>query len=211
MDEKLITKKELLDCAKISYGSLYRWKRKNLIPNEWFIHRSTFTGHETFFPRDKIIERINKIVELKETMSLDDIAAIFNPGGKDISMSPEEIDNLGIISGTVINLYLSKFPAAQSYDFDSLFPMFLFASLIKLGTLSREDAFLATEMVINAGNDLPDYKLILTRKLGVCTSMMLPENNLAFFDKETSIVAELGLNSLRSDLTEVLGNIDKNT
>lgn len=49
MEEQLISKKELLERTSISYGQLYRWKRKNLIPEEWFIRKSTFTGQETFF------------------------------------------------------------------------------------------------------------------------------------------------------------------
>ncbi|MFD2879095.1 DUF4004 family protein [Paenibacillus rhizoplanae] len=49
MEEDLISKKELLDETGISYGQLYRWKRKQLIPEEWFIRKSTFTGQETFF------------------------------------------------------------------------------------------------------------------------------------------------------------------
>ena len=34
MDETLISKKELLDLTGISYGQLYRWKRKGLIPED---------------------------------------------------------------------------------------------------------------------------------------------------------------------------------
>ena len=43
----LISKKDLLARTGISYGQLYRWKRQNLIPEEWFIKKSTFTGQET--------------------------------------------------------------------------------------------------------------------------------------------------------------------
>ena len=67
MEEMLISKKELLELTDISYGQLYRWKRKNIIPEEWFIKKSSYTGQETFFPRDKILERINKIKALKRT------------------------------------------------------------------------------------------------------------------------------------------------
>ena len=49
MDEELISKKELLELTGISYGQLYRWKRKGLIPEDWFIRKSTYTGQETFF------------------------------------------------------------------------------------------------------------------------------------------------------------------
>lgn len=52
MEEDLISKKELLELTGISYGQLYRWKRKQLIPEEWFIRKSVFTGQETFFQRN---------------------------------------------------------------------------------------------------------------------------------------------------------------
>ena len=54
MSEELISKKVLLQEMNISYGQLYRWKRKRLIPEEWFIKRSVVTGQETFFPKVKI-------------------------------------------------------------------------------------------------------------------------------------------------------------
>ena len=75
-EEKLIAKKEVLRVTGISYGQLYRWKRKGLIPEEWFIRRATFTGQETFFPRDKILTRIEQIKRMKEDHPLDDLAEL---------------------------------------------------------------------------------------------------------------------------------------
>ena len=60
-DEKLISKKDLLSRYGISYGALYRWKRKGLIPDEWFIKKATVTGQETFFPEALIRERVELI------------------------------------------------------------------------------------------------------------------------------------------------------
>ena len=68
-----ISKKELLNETGISYGQLYRWKRGGLIPEEWFIKRSAFTGQETFFPRDRMLARVKAILALKDTHSLDEI------------------------------------------------------------------------------------------------------------------------------------------
>ncbi len=73
-EENLIAKKEVLRETDISYGQLYRWKRKGLIPEAWFVRKSTFTGQETFFPRDKILERIGRIKAMKDTLPLDDLA-----------------------------------------------------------------------------------------------------------------------------------------
>ncbi len=75
-EETLISKKEVLEKLGISYGQLYRWKRKGLIPEAWFIRQSTFTGQETFFPRDKIIGRIERIKEMKENLPLDELAEL---------------------------------------------------------------------------------------------------------------------------------------
>lgn len=75
-EEKLISKKEVLEEMGISYGQLYRWKRKGLIPESWFIRRSTFTGQETFFPQEKILERIERIKDLKDDHPLDDLAML---------------------------------------------------------------------------------------------------------------------------------------
>ena len=45
--EDLISKRELLERYSVSYGALYRWKRMGLIPEDWFLRRSTQTGQET--------------------------------------------------------------------------------------------------------------------------------------------------------------------
>ncbi len=72
--EKLISKKELLEAYGISYGALYRWKRKGLIPEDWFIRRATPTGQETFFPEALIRERVETILSGKNELELDALA-----------------------------------------------------------------------------------------------------------------------------------------
>ncbi len=71
---ELISKKELLSLYDISYGALYRWKRMGLIPEEWFIKKSTPTGQETFFHRAQICERIALIQSQKQTEGLERLA-----------------------------------------------------------------------------------------------------------------------------------------
>ncbi|MDR3052884.1 MAG: YhbD family protein [Coriobacteriales bacterium] len=79
MDEEHISKKELLEQTGISYGQLYRWKRERLIPEEWFIKQSAFTGQETYFPREQVLTRVQAILNLKDTHSLEDMSRIFSP------------------------------------------------------------------------------------------------------------------------------------
>ncbi len=76
-NENLISKKELLERYHISYGALYRWKRKGLIPDEWFLKKATATGQETFFPEKLVCERIERIQSMKEDVLLDELAKQF--------------------------------------------------------------------------------------------------------------------------------------
>lgn len=89
--EDLISKKNLLIETDISYGQLYRWKRKGLIPESWFIRRSTFTGQETFFPRDAILERIRWIQDMKSDAALDALADKIRDPGQWEKRLPQDI------------------------------------------------------------------------------------------------------------------------
>ena len=82
MEQELISKKELLEKYAISYGALYRWKRKGLIPEDWFIKKSTVTGQETFFPRELVCERIELIKKQKDDISLDELSDHFSSESK---------------------------------------------------------------------------------------------------------------------------------
>ena len=74
MEENLISKKELLERYGMSYGALYRWKRKGLIPEDWFIRKATATGQETFFPENLLTERVELILSGKNELELDELA-----------------------------------------------------------------------------------------------------------------------------------------
>ena len=76
--EGLISKKELLLRYNISYGALYRWKRKGLIPDDWFIKKATVTGQETFFPEKLVCERMELIMGKKDSLSLDELSNELN-------------------------------------------------------------------------------------------------------------------------------------
>ncbi len=72
--EEFISKKEILAKYGISYGALYRWKRMGLIPEDWFVRRSTQTGQETFFPKALMCARMEEILAQKNESSLEELA-----------------------------------------------------------------------------------------------------------------------------------------
>ena len=82
MEQELLSKKEILERYGISYGALYRWKRKGLIPEDWFIKKATVTGQETFFPKTLICERVELILGQKEDITLDELAGQLDQNAK---------------------------------------------------------------------------------------------------------------------------------
>ena len=96
--EDLISKKELLQKYGISYGTLYRWKRMGLIPEDWLVKKSTFTGQETFFNRELICTRIEEILSKKDVSPLTEIQ-------KELGKKTEDLPKLRIVTNSGDKLF----------------------------------------------------------------------------------------------------------
>jgi len=200
MLEELISKKELLEVMGISYGQLYRWKRKELIPEEWFIKKSVSTGQETFFPKEKIIERINKIIELKDEASLDDLAYIFSNNIKDIKITRDYLIN--IFSSEMISMYEDIIEIKDIYEENNIFSLFIYNKLISLGSLSLSEI---KEITLLANRDYKkidnrDYELVIKRKYGVCYYYIILDNVNMFNDDSSIELARININKVIEEI-----------
>lgn len=178
MEEELISKKDLLTETNISYGQLYRWKRKNIIPEEWFIKKSSFTGQETYFPREKILDRIQKIKDLKDDLSLDELADQFSLKPTALRFHRHKLVEKNIVTGTVIDMYESLFKKIEMYDFSNMLKVFIFNIILESGNISIEEA----SRIITNYNSLHEadpeklFKILYLRKhgIGICLFGVLP-------------------------------------
>jgi len=112
----LISKKDLLAITGISYGQLYRWKRERLIPEEWFIKQSAYTGQETFFPREQILSRVQSILELKDKYSLVELSKILSPDTSIHKISIIDLQEMNEIDKGLLNILPDIF-GKDKYDF----------------------------------------------------------------------------------------------
>ncbi len=203
MDENLITKKELLELTGISYGALYRWKRMKLLPDDWFIHRSTVTGHETFLPRDKALQRVREIQELKSQMSLEEIARQFQHGPSEgISMTAAEAAAVGIAAPPVINQFLSLQPM-ERLDYDGLLELYVFAKLLKDGRLGRDEALEAAQAVKDTG-EVSEPVVYLVRKYGVAFCVTAGEMQRILFDRDSTVAETIVVGEQKAALGALL-------
>ncbi len=138
MTDELISKKDVLAQTGISYGQLYRWKRMGLIPEAWFIRRSTFTGQETFFPRERILARISQIQALKEERSLDELASLLSPEAKPEGVSWDDPGRLALIGNEGRSLLWKD----GTYTFGELVALAAGAEALRRGLQPQEAAAL---------------------------------------------------------------------
>lgn len=200
MLEELISKKELLEVMGISYGQLYRWKRKELIPEEWFIKKSVSTGQETFFPREKIIERIDKIIELKDEASLDDLAYMFSNNIKDKRITRDYLINA--FSNEIISMYEGIIDIKDIYEENNIFSLFIYNKLISLGSLSISEI---KEIVVLANRDYKkidnrEYELVIKRKYGVCYYYIILDKVDMFNDESSIELARININKVIEEI-----------
>ncbi|MBX6353651.1 MAG: YhbD family protein [Thermoflavifilum sp.] len=197
MDEELISKKELLDLTGISYGQLYRWKRKRLIPEEWFIRKSTFTGQETFFPRDKILARIELIRNMKEDLSLDEIATKVSPV-PDVTLRLADLEKHHIVTSATAT-WCRDATGTEVLVFGEALALSVINQLIADGSLTWPEADIVWRTLRAHYERFADRAatLVFVRKLGVSTCALLAARQEGGadieFDPDAHVVARVDL------------------
>jgi len=202
MEKELISKKELLELAKISYGQLYRWKRKNLIPEDWFIRKSTYTGQETFFPKDKMLDRIQKIKNMKGDISLDDLANMLSPNLMEMVMESENLINRNIVSKITLDFYTKERGKYKELNFEKILYLYILDKLFGSGKINFDEG----KTVLNLlENYYPQYKgksceLNFLRKLGIYSCFLISKPSEIHFENGIKIVKRLNLSDLIEEL-----------
>jgi len=213
VDENLISKKEVLQLTGISYGQFYRWKRKGLIPESWFIRKSTFTGQETFLPRAKVLDRIEKIQSLKDEHSLEELAQMLAPEISGRDFEAKEVQALEWISQEVVAFYEAFRPTKEGYGFHEILFLTVLEKLRKdldddqlalvvttllshLNTIKRGEAFRWTLLV---GRKAFERSLSRTKRAAGVNFCCLYEQR-CLFDGLTETIVRLDLHPLLEDI-----------
>ncbi len=192
MDEELISKKDILNITGISYGQLYRWKRKNLIPEEWFIKKSSFTGQETYFPKDKILDRINKIISLKDDMPLDDLADMFSTKIQMNNINEEKIIEDKLVSKAGLKIYKDIYGEKEIYSFKEVLCMQILEELLHKGEVTIEEGKLVIEAIRDNYESLKEKgEVYLGRKLGVSICMGVIDSGELVLDNGIRVIIRL--------------------
>ncbi|MCQ2009958.1 MAG: YhbD family protein [Sporolactobacillus sp.] len=191
MEDELIAKKDLLEMTGISYGQLYRWKRKQLIPEAWFIRKATFTGQETFFPKVKILKRVQSISEMKDTLSLDELAERFSPQSvTKIVLSETELLDRNIVSNATLTIFKEFGSVQHRFDFHDLLAMFFLDHMLKAGQMNRAEANDLLNVLKESSHKIYDKNscLYFIRKMGVSMVFIAADDVALYFDDGVKVI-----------------------
>ncbi len=206
MDDKLISKKELLSLEKISYGTLYRWKRQGLIPESWFIHKATDIGQATFFPEEKIISRIERIKELKNELSVEQMQELFSANVESFKIPIADFKSLDIVGKMSLTAFASVFPAKSMLDFNDVFGMYVVDHLMKLSGIYLEDAKQVLRLLCKylSVETSKEYQLLLLRKMGVPMTVLVRGDDEILLEDNTEVIACANLGEFEEALKDQL-------
>jgi len=196
MEPDLISKKDLLLASGISYGQLYRWKRKGLIPEDWFVRRSAFTGQETFFPREKMIARVERILSMKdEDASLDEIAEAVSPAPLPDTFPRDEVVARGAVSATALDLFAERHPGVSDLRFAELLAASVADTLLVSGEAGRDEALAAIATLEEGWTtcEKTSCDLVLLRKMGISVVQLVSSASELVVESGVRIVARVTL------------------
>jgi hypothetical protein len=202
MDDELISKKELLELTGISYGQLYRWKRKNLVPEEWFIRKSAFTGQETFFPKQQMLARIDKIVNMKDDLSLDELADVFSPVLTELSIHKNELVKRNIVSINASEYADKHISGSDIYTFEQTLYLFMLDHCLQTGEMNLDEGKFLLQTFADHYRKFEgkNCDLIFIRKMGVSAFLLVSAGSELYFEQGVKIILRVNVGKLIEEL-----------
>ena len=178
-----ISKKDLLKTTGISYGQLYRWKREGLIPEEWFVKRSSPTGQETYFPQEKILKRIHAIQQLKDSYSLEELARILTPEVSNRLFCEEDLEHFDELDIDVAADFMDAM-SKDSFVFLEVLVMIALSQAMVDSAITEEERTHAVSFLSKRMSELhsADYVLELLQAQGHLYVLLKKEGSEVYLD-----------------------------
>ncbi len=209
MERELLSKKELLELTGISYGQLYRWKRKKLIPEEWFIKKSSFTGQETFFPKELILQRIEKIKNMKDDLQLDDLADFFSPIPANIKMNRSELMKHNIVALSTLETLNVR--GEENFSYNQVLSLYVIDKILETGMLSSDESVSLMKVFEETGDEITreNWDFLFCRKRGVSIILLVVSGLKMVVENDLKIILRVNLQKYSEELKLKL-NIEEN-
>ena len=193
----MLFRSDLLKTTGISYGQLYRWKREGLIPEEWFVKRSSPTGQETYFPQEKILKRIHAIQQLKDSYSLEELARILTPEVSNRLFCEEDLEHFDELDIDVAADFMDAM-SKDSFVFLEVLVMIALSQAMVDSAITEEERTHAVSFLSKRMSELhsADYVLELLQAQGHLYVLLKKEGSEVYLDDGLVAIRSIHLNEL---------------
>jgi hypothetical protein len=192
-----------------------------LIPESWFIRKSTFTGQETFLPREKVLGRIQKIQSLKDDHSLENLAQMLAPEMTGRDFDNEEVNTLSWISKEVREFFEEFRVNSGAYAFHDVVFLTVIEQLRE--KLDDDELELVASTLMSHRDELTQgeefhwhlwmgrkalERSLTKAKAAASVSLCCLYDQTMRFDELTETVVELDLHTILESVKLKLSNIE---
>ena len=138
------------------------------------------------FPKEKILERIDKIQTMKEDLSLDELANMFSPSVTEILLTKEDLIHKGITSESVLQFFIEQTNKTEDFQFVDILYVYMLEELLQSGEVSLEEGKMVLQ-VLRENYEAIKHKncdLVMIRKMGISTCLLVSNVEDLIFERE---------------------------
>lgn len=150
-----------------------------------------------------MLERIDKIQSMKETLSLDELAERLSPlSAAGVELSKNELLERNIVTNKSLELYVTENGMTESFLFDQLLKVFILDKLLSSGDISLDEGRMLLRVLKEASGTLGQSKheLLLIRKLGVTSCLLVNGAESIIVDQGSKVTVRLSVMSCIEEL-----------
>ena len=172
-------------------------EREGLIPEEWFVKRSSPTGQETYFPQEKILKRIHAIQQLKDSYSLEELARILTPEVSNRLFCEEDLEHFDELDIDVAADFMDAM-SKDSFVFLEVLVMIALSQAMVDSAITEEERTHAVSFLSKRMSELhsADYVLELLQAQGHLYVLLKKEGSEVYLDDGLVAIRSIHLNEL---------------
>ena len=175
-----------------------------LIPEEWFIKKSAFTGQETYFPKEKILDRINKIINMKDDISLDDLAQKLSCKPVNVNGDINQLIEENIVSQQAADMYFERYGENNTVSFEEMLNVYIFNYLLNQNNISIQEIYSILDHLKKHYEDIKgkNYEIVYLRKMGVGMSFIVSASEPWYPLEDIKVIEKIKIIDFIQELKE---------
>lgn len=127
---------------------------------------------------------------MKEDLSLDELANMFSPSVTEILLAKEDLIRKEITSEPVLQFFMEQTNKTEDFQFAEILYVYVLEELLQSGDVSLEEGKMVLQ-VLRENYEAIKHKncdVIIVRKLGISTCLLVSNVDDLIFEKGTKIV-----------------------